>query len=81
MDVLEQMVATNRKEFQLLLKKERHRNDKLLRAYKHLKNEYEGLQRKLSGVKRPRTRLPERKSLVHPVITGGRVTRLVSQKK
>ena len=81
MDILEQMVAANRKEFQALLKKERHRNDKLLRAYKHLKSEYEGLHRKLSGIKRPRARLPERKSLVHPAITGGHVTRLVSQKK
>jgi general secretion pathway protein A len=81
MDTLEQMIAANRKEFQALLKKERHRNDKLLRAYKHLKNEYERLRRKLSGVKRPRAYLPERKSLVHPAITGGRVTRLISQKK
>lgn len=81
LDTLEQMVAANRKEFQTLLKKERHRSDKLLRAYKHLKNEYERLQRKLSEIKRPRTYLPERKSLVHPAITGGRVTRLVSQKK
>ena len=80
-DALEQMVAANRNEFKDLLKKERHRNDKLLKAYKHLKCKYERLHKTLSVRKRPRAGLPERKSLVHPAITSGRVTRLISQKK
>jgi type II secretory pathway predicted ATPase ExeA len=80
MDVLERLVSTNKKEFKILLKKERQRNDKLLLAYKNLKNKYDDLKKELSTKKRMQTSLPKRKSLVHPISTDMRVAQLVSQK-
>ena len=80
MDALERLVSTNNKEFKILLKKERQRNDKLLLAYKNLKNKYDDLKKEVSTKNRIQTSLSERKSLVHPVSTDMGVTQLISQK-
>jgi type II secretory pathway predicted ATPase ExeA len=80
MDTLEKLVSANKKEFRILLKKERQRNDKLLLAYKNLKNRYDDLKKEMSTKKQMQTGIAERKSLVHPLTRDMQVAQLVSQK-